>query len=135
MKLEIELTKEVKALINSMVDQRVENILSAKAEVVMMRAFKNSDPGIFEGILDSYCENNKINKDLLLCSSRKRDLIEHRMILIYTLKEKYHIKESLLSKIFNRDRGTIYNALDRAVTLFQTDKYMRNRIEYALKVY
>lgn len=57
-------------------------------------------------IVNEYCEHFQINKNLLLTTSRKANLVLHRKALLLILKEK-GFNEPLIGFILRRDRTTL----------------------------
>ncbi len=86
-------------------------------------------------ILRTVCELTGIPKGALLSSTRKQEYADARFLGYYALhKRGYGASEA--SRVFNRDRGSIYNGIKKAEALIDTDpkfkklyQILDNRIE------
>jgi len=56
---------------------------------------------------EDYCKRVNITKDQLFSKSRKRDLVEKRMVLSYTLRKSLGMTYHKIGKVLNKNHASI----------------------------
>lgn len=89
---------------------------------------ENADDFIFEQATKMLAEANEVSVDVLLSSSRKRELVEARNILAFILKKATRLSlKSIGGKMGGRDHSTVIHNVATFADLWETDPGFRKK--------
>ena len=94
-----------------------------------MMALRNNSSFITQDdVINIVCETLNITADNLTSPSRKRELVEARMICCQIFIRRFNLTEREISNILRRDRTTSYHYIQAYPNLLN-DKSFKNKVE------
>ena len=85
--------------------------------------------------INEFCENFEISKIKLKSQSRKRDLVDRRMLLCYILRRKFDVNYKEIGSFVNRHHASIIHYIKLAETLINNNAEFRIMYDECMIIY